>query len=141
MSTARQTPPEGQGADRLDLWLDVACLFKTRSEAVRAVNAGKVQVNAQSAKPHKKLRAGDRIEIARGAARPQTVVVRAFAPSHVPKALASQLYEDLTPPPSPEELEARRIERLLRRAAGPVVTRAPDRRDRRTLRRLKGKDA
>ena len=140
MPPARETAQSADNATRLDVWLDVACLFKTRSEAVLAVNGGKVEVNGQSAKPHKKLRAGDKIAIARGGARRQTVVVCAFAPNHVSKALARQLYEDLTPPPTPEELEARRIERLLRKAAGPVVTRAPDRRDRRALRRLKGKD-
>ena len=30
---------------RLDIWLDVACLFKTRSEAQKACKLGKVTVN------------------------------------------------------------------------------------------------
>ena len=29
---------------RLDVWLDVACLFKTRSEAKRACEGGKIEV-------------------------------------------------------------------------------------------------
>ena len=29
---------------RLDVWLDVACLFKTRAEAQRACRGGKVEV-------------------------------------------------------------------------------------------------
>ena len=44
---------------RLDVWLDVACLFKTRSEAQRACKGGKVDVNGQSAKPHREVKPGD----------------------------------------------------------------------------------
>jgi predicted rRNA methylase YqxC with S4 and FtsJ domains len=40
---------------RLDVWLDVACLFKTRSEAKRACEGGKVEVNGENAKPHRVL--------------------------------------------------------------------------------------
>jgi ribosome-associated heat shock protein Hsp15 len=132
-------PSETQAARRLDVWLDVACLFKTRSEAARAIEAGKVELNGQRVKAHRTLRENDEIVVQRGNGRKQTVKVRGFAEQHVPKAQARELYEDLTPPPTPEQLENRRIERLLRAAAGPVQTRAPDRRDRRALRRLKGK--
>jgi hypothetical protein len=60
-----------------------------------------------------------------------------FAAQHIPKAEAKLLYEDLTPPPTPEEIEARRMERLFRAATTPL--RAPDKRERRALRKLKGK--
>ncbi len=36
---------------RLDVWLDIACLFKTRSEAKRACEGGKVEVNGDGACP------------------------------------------------------------------------------------------
>jgi ribosome-associated heat shock protein Hsp15 len=121
---------------RLDLWLDVACLFKTRSEAQKAVKAGKVDVNGQSAKPHREVRPGDEIVISRPFGRRQRVVVRAVTDKHIPKAEARELYEDLTPPPTPEEIEMRRIERLARSVIR-VTTGAPDKRERRQLRRLK----
>ena len=38
---------------RVDAWLDVACLFKTRSEAKRGCESGKVEVNGDHAKPHR----------------------------------------------------------------------------------------
>ena len=41
---------------RLDQWLDVACLFKTRSEAQKACKLGKVIVNGQTAKPHRPVK-------------------------------------------------------------------------------------
>lgn len=122
-------------AVRLDVWLDVACLFKTRSEAKRACEGGKVTVNGASAKAHRVVREGDRLRISRGYGRFQEVVVRLVIDQHVPKAQARALYDDVTPRPTPEELEQRRLERLARaaaRAAGP-----PDRRRRREILRLK----
>ncbi|NOT27384.1 MAG: RNA-binding S4 domain-containing protein [Acidobacteria bacterium] len=120
---------------RLDLWLDVACLFKTRSEAKRACEAGRVSVNDQTAKPNRQVREGDRIRIGRPFGRHQDIIVRIVIEQHIKKAEAKVLFDDVTPKPTPEELEMRRIERQYRasaRAAG-----APDRNQRRELRRLK----
>jgi ribosome-associated heat shock protein Hsp15 len=127
------------GADgvRLDVWLDVACLFKTRSEAQKACRSGKVAANGQAAKPNRRLRVGDELEISRPFGRKQRLRVSALAERHVAKADARRLYEDLTPPPTPEEIEARRLERMYRAATTPL--RAPDKRERRALRRIKGK--
>jgi ribosome-associated heat shock protein Hsp15 len=122
---------------RLDVWLDISCLFRTRSEAQKAVRGGKIDVNGQSAKPNRRLRAGDEIVISRPFGRKQKVRVAGFAERHVARAEARRLYEDLTPPPTPEEIEARKMERLYRAAATPP--RAPDKRQRRELRRMKGK--
>ena len=60
----------------------------------------------------------------------------------MPKAEARALYEDVTPPPSPEEAELRELVRLASRSGRPAprVRAAPRKRDRRTLRRLKGFD-
>src|SRR5436190_17822080 len=66
-------------AVRLDVWLDVACLFRTRSEAQKACKGGKVAVNQQAAKANRLLRVGDEIEIGRPFGRKQRVVVRAVA--------------------------------------------------------------
>lgn len=121
---------------RLDVWLDVACLFRTRSEAQRACKGGKVDVNGQAAKPHRDVRPGDEIVISRPLGRKQTVVVRALADRHLAKAAARELYDDRTPPPTAEEVEARRLARLTRALnRAPVVT--PDKRERRRIRRMK----
>ena len=122
---------------RIDVWLDIACLYRTRSEAQKACRAGKVEVNGQGVKPHRLLKAGDEIAITRGQDKVQTVAVLGFASRHVSKAEARALYEDRTPPPTPAEVEARELERLFRRS-NPRPTRAPGRRDQRTLRRMKG---
>ena len=129
---------EQSGDVRLDVWLDVACVFRTRSEAQKACKAGKVDVNGQSAKPNRHLRVGDEIEVSRPFGRKQRLLVRDLADRHVAKADAKKLYEDLTPPPTPEEIEARRQERIYRAAVTPP--KAPDKRERRALRRLRGRD-
>ena len=123
---------------RLDVWLDVSCLFKTRSEAKRACEGGKVDVNGDHAKPNRFIREGDRVRISRGAGRFQDVVVRIILDQHVKKAEARALYDDVTPKPSPEEVEMRRAERAYRAAATAAGT--PDRRKRRELRRMKEGD-
>ncbi len=120
---------------RLDIWLDVACLFKTRSEAKRACEGGKVEVNGESARPGRLVREGDRLRISRGAGRFQDVVVRILIDQHVKKAEARVLYDDVTPTPTPEEVERRRQERVYRAAAAAGGT--PDRRRRREIRRFK----
>jgi ribosome-associated heat shock protein Hsp15 len=124
---------------RLDVWLDVACLFRTRSEAKRACEGGKVEVNGGRAKPHREVRAGDEIVITRPLGRKQHVRVARLADKHLPKAEARTLYDDLTPQPTAEEIEMRRLARLAR----PFVRTAPgapDRRERRAIRKLKGRD-
>ncbi len=122
---------------RLDVWLDVACLYRTRSEAQRACQGGKVEVNGQSAKSHRQLKVGDELRLSRPFGRKQTVTVLGLADRHMPKADARQLYLDTTPPLSEEEREMRRIERIYR--AGMQRTHAPDKRERRALRKLKGR--
>jgi ribosome-associated heat shock protein Hsp15 len=122
---------------RIDVWLDVACLFKTRSEAQNACKMGRISVNGQVVKPNRHLREGDEIEISRPFGRKQKLRVRALADRHVAKAEARLMYEDLTPPPTPEEIEARRAERMYRAAVTPLPS--PDKRQRKELRKIRGK--
>jgi len=124
---------------RLDVWLDVTCLFKTRSEAKRACEGGKVDVNGHAAKPNRELKEGDRLDITRRFSRRQQVIVRGFAEQHIPKAEARTLYEDVTPKPTAEEIELLRIAKMAAPFTRPASAGAPDKRERRALRRLKGR--
>jgi ribosome-associated heat shock protein Hsp15 len=124
---------------RLDLWLDVACLFRTRSEAQKACRLGKVDVGGQTSKAHRDIKPGDEIVIGRPFGRRQQVIVIALAEKHIPKAEARLLYEDVTPEPTPEEVELRRMGRLVAPFTRPKGAGAPDRRERKALNRLKGR--
>ena len=121
---------------RLDIWLDIACLFRTRSEAQKACKIGRVDVNGQPAKSHREIKPGDEIIISRPLGRKQTVVVQELAERHIAKADARALYEYRTPKPTEDEIEMRRIARLARAfSSGPVAK--PDKRERRRIRKIK----
>jgi ribosome-associated heat shock protein Hsp15 len=122
----------------LDVWLDVVCLFKTRSEAKRACEAGHIDVNGNHARPHRLVHEGDRLQINRGHGHRQTVVVLGLVEQHLKKSDARALYEDVTPKPSAEEIERRRQERVYRAAA--VAAGTPDRRRRQEIRRFKERE-
>ena len=125
------------GSVRLDVWLDVACLFKTRSQAQAACKGGKVEINGVRAKPQRKVRPGDEIRITLPMGRRRIVVVRELAEQHVPKARARELYEDRTPPPTPEEIELRRLQKMVKAPRRPRGAGAPKKKERRLLRRIK----
>jgi len=120
---------------RLDVWLDVACVYPTRSQAKLACEGGKVDVNGARARPHRQIRLGDRLTVSSGPGRRRELVVRGLMDRSIQRREARALYEDVTPAPSPEVLEARRLDRMLR----PEPPRErPDKRERRQRRRLKG---
>ena len=122
---------------RLDIWLDVACVYRTRSQAQNACRLGRIEVNGHHGKPHRTVRVGDTIRISLPGGRRRTLEVVGLADTSIPKAQARELYVDHTPPPSAEEIELRRLQRLAappRRVPGAG---APKKKDRRELRRLK----
>jgi ribosome-associated heat shock protein Hsp15 len=120
---------------RLDVWLDVSCLFPTRSRAKAACEGGKVDVNGARAKPHREIRLDDRVTVSGGGREGsrRELIVRGLAERSIPRAEARKLYEDVTPPAPPEIVEARRLDRLLK----PRDEGRPDKRDRRDRIRLK----
>ena len=116
---------------RLDVWLDVSCLFPTRSRAKAACEGGKVDVNGQGAKPSRSVRIGDRLRVTLGEWR-RELVVQALGERRGPAPEARALYEDLSPPPP----------RRLHRVPPPVLRTAglgrPTKRERRLLDRVRG---
>ena len=54
---------ESQKTIRLDKWLKIARIIKTRNQAAEACEQGRVKVNDQVAKPAKVLKIGDTISV------------------------------------------------------------------------------
>ena len=46
---------------RVDQWLDVACIFKTRSQARGACLKGRVSIDGRICKPRRPVKVGDKI--------------------------------------------------------------------------------
>ena len=93
---------------RLDKWLWAARFFKTRSLAVEALLAGRVEVNGTAAKPARDVHVGDTLRVRRPPSE-CTVVVRALSQVRGPAAVAQALYEE-----TPESLAARERARQAR---------------------------
>lgn len=115
---------------RVDRWLWVARLVKTRALAAEAVKGGRVHVNGQRVKPSRDVRPGDRLEITVGPVR-RAVVVRGTAQRRGPASEAALLYEETA-----ESLQARArhaAERRLASASAPLAHDGarPTKRDRR----------
>ena len=81
------------GRVRLDKWLWAARFFKTRSLATEAVSGGKVEVNAERAKPAKAIKLGDEVRLRLGPYE-HVLVVRGVAHRRGSAAVANTLYEE-----------------------------------------------
>ena len=119
---------------RVDKWLWVARLFRTRSLAAEAVNGGRVHVNGAAAKASREVRPGDQLEITRGGLR-QTVVVKALSPRRGPASEAAELYDET--PESLAERERYVEQRRLAAQTQPDFGGRPTKRDRRRLDRAR----
>ena len=122
---------------RLDVWLDVACIFKTRSQAQTACKRGRIEVNGDHGKPHRQVRPGDTIRVKMPGGHRRIIEVLDLESTSVSKARARELYVDHTPPPTAEEIELRRMQRLSTPPKRSPGSGAPKKRERRDLRRLK----
>ena len=83
------------------------------------------------------MKVGDEVQLSRPLGRKQSLTVTALADRHMPKAEARQLYNDTTPPLSASEKEMRKLERMYQAGLRPSHT--PDKRERRAIRKLKGR--
>ena len=114
---------------RIDRWLCAARLFKSRTLASAACTGGHVSCNDVNVKPHHPVRPGDRIEVRRKESLRRVEIVE-LADKRLSAPRAQELYEDHSPPPPPREDRPSIPEREAGR---------PTKRDRRTLRRLRGR--
>lgn len=117
---------------RVDKWLQVARVFKTRTQATQACKLGRVRINGESAKPHRNLSVEDRIEVKQGDWA-RILVVKALRGKTVPKSEARTLYEDLTPP-RPKDERKRIIKTSVFREKGKG---RPTKKERRQIERFK----
>ena len=91
---------------RIDKWLWAARVFKTRSLASAACDGGKVDINREAAKPARRVRAGDRIEVSLPRGRRRILKVVAIGDRRGSAEAARALFEDLTPPEPPRSRQA-----------------------------------
>ncbi len=95
---------------RLDVWLWAARWFKTRALAKTQIEAHRIEVDGQPAKPSRGVRVGTRLMIERGGDRHE-VEVLGLSNTRGPASVAQTLYLES------EASKARRIEQAALRAA------------------------
>jgi ribosome-associated heat shock protein Hsp15 len=121
---------------RLDKWLWAARFFKTRALAARACELGRVLSNAQPMKPARMIHVGSQLGITTEGGLFQ-VQVLGLTETRGPAAVAQALYRES------EESKTARAKAAEERKAMAAWERLPDsrpdKRDRRTLSRLRGR--
>lgn len=93
---------------RLDKWLWAVRLYKSRSLATQACQAGHVKIGGERVKPARDVRPGEVISALTGRVR-RTITVLALLDHRVGARLVNQFLQDLTPP---EEYARARAEAL-----------------------------
>ncbi len=83
---------------RLDKWLHVARVYKTRSLATKACELSRVTVNGVQVKAHRELKLGDRVEAEVARDWTRVLVVKELAEKTLAKSEVPRLFEDLSPP-------------------------------------------
>ena len=115
---------------RIDKWLWMVRLFKTRSIATEACNAGKVKLNGDNVKPSRDVRKGEVYEVyeVHIGSLHKTVEVVDAPKSRVGAPLVPQYCTDLTP-----QSEYDRMKTLKTQEFRPHGLGRPTKRDRRQL--------
>lgn len=78
---------------RLDKWLQVARIFKTRTQATKACEERRVKVNGDIAKPSKMIKAGDELTVKRHAKKFTRFTIVKLSPKSVPAKEAREMYK------------------------------------------------
>jgi ribosome-associated heat shock protein Hsp15 len=115
---------------RIDQYLTATRIYKSRTVAREACDAGHVKLNGVTVKPSHLVVIGDEVRCVapRG---PVVLKVLGLAAKRLSPALARALYEDHSPPPPPRE------ERMPQRDRGAG---RPTKAERRAMERLRGDD-
>ncbi|MBP9686034.1 MAG: RNA-binding S4 domain-containing protein [Rhodoferax sp.] len=116
---------------RIDKWLWAARFYKTRSLASDEIVKGRVQVNAQLAKPSKEVKVGDTVVLRQGPVS-RTLTVQGISAQRGPAPVAQQLYTE-TPESIATREQAAEQRRLGSEPAQTIENGRPTKRNRRNI--------
>ncbi|MFO1499605.1 MAG: RNA-binding S4 domain-containing protein [Verrucomicrobiota bacterium] len=121
---------------RIDKWLWAVRLYRSRSLATEACNAGHVKIGGQSVKASREVHIGELISAQAGLVQ-RTVRVSALLERRVGPKLVSQYLEDHTPPEEYARARAQAADLALHRSM--VGLGRPTKKQRRDLQRVRDK--
>jgi ribosome-associated heat shock protein Hsp15 len=121
---------------RMDKWLWAARFFKTRAQAARACELGRIQSNGQLAKPAREVKISDMLRVTNDGGDFQVEVLM-LSEVRGPAAVAQTLYRETE---ESRELRMKATEqRKLMRQFEPIPTSRPSKRDRRKIIQFRGR--
>jgi ribosome-associated heat shock protein Hsp15 len=122
---------------RIDKWLWAARFFKTRAQASKACDLGRIRSNAVEAKPSRDVRLGDMLHVKNEGGEFE-IEVLALSEMRGPAAVAQTLYRE-TEASKEARLKAA-AERKAMQEFAPVPVHRPSKRDRRRIIQFRGGD-
>jgi ribosome-associated heat shock protein Hsp15 len=122
---------------RLDKWLWAARFYKTRAIAVEAIAGGKVLYNGDRAKPGREVKVGDEMRVRLGPYE-HVVHVRELIARRGPAKEAQLMYEETAASVAARAVLAAQLKAAS--AFNPQAGWTDSKKDRRDLRRMRGKD-
>jgi len=121
---------------RMDKWLWAARFFKTRAQAAKACDIGRIQSNEIESKPARDVRVGDMLRI-RNEGGEFHVEVLQLSEMRGPAAVAQTLYRETGA--SKEQRQKEAAERKAMQEFAPLPEHRPSKRDRRRIIQFRGR--
>ena len=121
---------------RLDKWLWAARFFKTRAQAAKACDIGRIQSNEIESKPARDVRIGDMLRIRNEGGEFHLEVLQ-LSEMRGPAAVAQTLYRETGA--SKEQRQKEAAERKAMQEFAPLPEHRPSKRDRRRIIQFRGR--
>ena len=137
MQHNQQKTPETDKTMRLDKWLKITRLVKTRAKAANACDERKVKVNGEVAKPAKLVRIGDEVVI-RHKNSFRTFEVRGISQRSVSSEKAKDLYVEHALEVSEEAKELMALFHKSTKSQRPKYKGRPTKKARRDITKIRG---
>lgn len=135
---APQATSTGEKTMRLDKWLKMARIYRSREEAARACDMGRIKVSGQTAKPSRDVKVGDQLVI-KVQKHYRTVQIKAIPQRGLSAKDARLVYDEATPNLSPETVDLVRLLHRAERALPSPAKGRPTKRERRMLDRFRNR--
>ncbi len=126
---------ENTNSVRIDKWLWAARFFKTRAQASKACDLGRIRSNEIEAKPARDVRVGDMLRIRNEGGEFQVEVLQ-LSEMRGPAAVAQTLYRETEA--SKENRQREAAERKAMQQFAPLPEHRPSKRDRRRIIQFRG---
>jgi ribosome-associated heat shock protein Hsp15 len=123
---------------RIDKWLKMARLFKSRAEAAHACDLGRVKLNGLEAKASRVVKPGDEV-VVKVERHYRTMTIKEIPTRGLSAKDARLIYDESTPELPPEMLELMQLQKAEDRRLRRQLKGRPTKKERRKLEKWRGR--